>query len=529
MHKVRYMWWMMVPVFSMLGWSFHSVRIVRGIPEIVHISAGFISGTRNIQTNVTAYKGIPFAAPPLGPLRWKAPQPVKPWPGVRPCKAFGPSPVQVKPFPFLMLTTEFLVPEKPMDEDCLYLNVWTGAVSENDKRPVVVWIYGGGFNTGGAAARAYDGEAMAAKGCIFVSFNYRLGIFGFFSHPDLTKESPDRTSGNYGLLDQIAVLRWVHQNIAVFGGDPDNVTIAGQSAGSMSVNLLLAAPLAQGFFHRAIAESGTLVSSNSFVTMPDLKAAEQEGQSLAAGLKAPSLDQLRAIPADKLFYKTIRFFGPIVDGFVLPQSIPEMFAAGKQAHVPLLTGWNGDEGMVFTVKTKQEYTDFLKDKFGPDAPFLLKFYPASTDEEAAESQLAMSRDRLIGLPHYLWASKESASGNADVFVYNFTRKPPPLRDGDRKYGAFHTAEIPYFLDNLKMVNRPWEKSDYELASTLSGYWINFVRTGNPNGSNLPEWPAFNNRDKRIMILNEPLMAGAIPNSGALDFFEEKNARKGGPD
>jgi para-nitrobenzyl esterase len=259
--------------------------------------------------------------------------------------------------------------------------------------------------------------------------------------------------------------------------------------------------------------------------MPNLKAAEADGLSLAASMKDTSLAQLREIPADKLFYKAIRFFGPIVDGFVLPQTVPETYAAGKQAHVPLLTGWNEDEGLMFSVKTKNEFTSYLQEKYGQDASFLMKFYPARTDAEAAASQVALSRDRLVGLPHYLWASLESASGNPEVYLYNFTRKPPPLNENDRKYGSFHTAEIPYFLDNLKRIDRPWETTDNELEGVMSDYWINFARNGNPNGDDLPLWPAFNTTDKKIMMLNEPPAPGLLPNAGALKFFEEKSGKK----
>src|SRR5579863_6920032 len=224
--------------------------------------AGMVSGIKNSTGDVTAFKGIPFAAPPVGDLRWKAPQPVQHWDGIKKCDSFGPSPMQLKPFPFIVYTSEFLIPENPIGEDCLYLNVWTGAKSKAEKRPVFVWIYGGGFSSGGSACPIYDGEALAKKGIIFVSINYRVGVFGFFAHPELTKESPDKASGNYGLLDQIAALKWVKKNIAAFGGDPDKVTIAGQSAGSMSVNALVASPLTKGLFKRAIAESGSFLVKN---------------------------------------------------------------------------------------------------------------------------------------------------------------------------------------------------------------------------------------------------------------------------
>ena len=508
-------------VFLLFAASFTPGVNRQTLPAVIRVQGGFISGTTDPVSHVISFKGIPFAAPPVGDLRWKPPQPVIPWQGVKTCSEFGPSPVQPKPVPFLMLTKDFLVPAEPMGEDCLYLNVWTAAASAHEKRPVLLWIYGGGFNTGGAAAPAYDGSAMAAKGCVFVSFNYRLGIFGFFSHPELSRESPTHSSGNYGLLDQIAALKWVHENIAAFGGDPGNVTIAGQSAGSMSVNCLLASPLARGLFHRAIAESGTLVTNGSFISMPTLSKAEQAGMDAAKRLHAASIEDLRKISAHDLFLDVIRFFGPVIDGYVLPQSIPEIYAAGKQAHLPLLTGWNGDEGMVLSIKTKEAYTRYITDKYGQQAAILLRWYPAASDSGAAMSQLAMSRDRLVAMPHYEWATLEADAGNRQVFVYNFTRKPPRPEGEEKNYGAFHTAEIPYALDNLSIVKRPWQEVDHTLATMLSAYWINFAKTGNPNGDHLPYWPAYNNDGKNIMILDESPAAMPLPNQAALDFFKRE--------
>ncbi|MGZ3873669.1 MAG: carboxylesterase family protein, partial [Mucilaginibacter sp.] len=246
---------------SVLIYSFRIKETNRKLPEVIQVEGGLISGLKNTSGDVVSFKGIPFAAPPTGPLRWKGPQPVIPWKDEKKCVAFGPSPMQPKPVPFGVYTTEFLIPDQPISEDCLYLNVWAKAV-QSSKRPVFVWIYGGGFASGGAAVPIYDGEAMAKKGIIFVSINYRVGVFGFLAHPELTRESPQKASGNYALLDQIAALRWVRRNIAGFGGDPDNVTIAGQSAGSMSVNCLVASPAAKGLFNKAIAESGSMMVAN---------------------------------------------------------------------------------------------------------------------------------------------------------------------------------------------------------------------------------------------------------------------------
>jgi para-nitrobenzyl esterase len=528
MNQLRFIW---IPALAagtiglLAERTYKSSRVAStGIPDTVQIQSGLVEGRYSPLTGVTVFKGIPYAAPPLGPLRWKAPRPALPWAGVKACYAFGPSPIQLKPVPFLMLTREFLVPEEPMNEDCLYLNVWTGARHSGDRRPVLVWIYGGGFNTGGAAAPAYDGEQMASKGCVFVSFNYRLGIFGFFSHPELTKESDQHVSGNYGLLDQVEALKWIRANIAAFGGDPFNVTIAGQSAGSMSVNCLMASPLAKGLVQKAIAESGTLVTEAGFFTLPDLGTAEKRGQALASAIKSPSLEGLRKIPAEKLFYRTLGFFGPVLDGYVLPRSITEKSFDRNPDHLPFMTGWCQDEGIVFKARSKDDYVRRLRDDYGNNTSFLLKYYPASTDSVAALSQLALSRDKMIAMPDYRLVNRLSESGDT-VYVYNFTRKPPPASPENAKYGAFHTAEIPYVLNDLRAVARPWENVDYALAKIASDYWFNFASYGSPNGSGLPFWPLYNQKEKKVMILGDSVHAASLPNHEALDFFQSFQEKK----
>jgi len=280
-------------------YSFVTTKNTGKNADTIRITGGLITGVRDAASGVVAFKGIPFAAPPVGQLRWKAPQPVQPWPGVKKCDTFGPSPMQAKPVPFAVYTSEFLIPEQPISEDCLYLNVWTKA-RRGEKRPIFVWIYGGGFTSGGTAVPIYDGEALAKKGIIFVSINYRVGVFGFLAHPDLTKESPDHASGNYGLLDQIAALKWIKTNITAFGGDPDNVTIGGQSAGSMSVNCLVASPLTKGLFNKAIAESGSFMTANPMLQSNNLQTAQQQGVRIAVAAHASSIKELRDVPAAAL-------------------------------------------------------------------------------------------------------------------------------------------------------------------------------------------------------------------------------------
>ena len=327
-----------------LFYSFVSKKGNGKIADTIRIETGLVSGVKSSTSGVVAFKGIPFAVPPVGPLRWKAPQPAAAWSGVKKCDAFGPSPMQPVPKAFMVYTPEFLIPETPISEDCLYLNVWTKA-GKGDKKPVFVWIYGGGFSSGGAGVPIYDGEALAKKGIISVVINYRVGVFGFLAHPELTAESPHHASGNYGLLDQIAALQWVKKNIAAFGGDPDNVTIGGQSAGSMAVNCLVASPAAKGLFNKAIAESGSMLVKAGAFGMAALSASEQNGVKFAQAAHANSLADLRNMPAADLL-KVPGRMGPIVDGYVLPEAVPQIFAEGKENKVPVITGWNADDALV---------------------------------------------------------------------------------------------------------------------------------------------------------------------------------------
>lgn len=492
--------------------------VKKAVFDTIKVDGGLIAGTTNSAGDVHVFKGVPFAAPPVGNLRWKAPQPVIAWQGVKKCDAFGASPMQGSPVPFGPWSAEYLIPKEPISEDCLYLNVWTAATTPKEKRPVIVWIYGGGFASGGAGCAIYDGEAMAKKGIVFVSVNYRVGVFGFFAHPELSKEAPYGASGNYGLLDQIEGLRWVQKNIAAFGGDPDNVTIAGQSAGSMSVNCLVASPLCKGLFKHAIAESGA-----SFVTSPmrgtaTLKMAENDGAKLGA-----SIADLRAMSAADLMKKQTGFRSPIVDGYVLPQTISQIFAAGKQNDVDLLTGWNEDDGVIFgKPQTAEEYKKQAEKQYGADAARYLQHYPAGSDEEAATSQGKVSRDMIFGVQNYTWANVQASNGKHKVYLYYFTRKLPATGEYV-KYGAFHTGEVAYAYNNLAFVKRcPWEPADHALATIMSGYWANFAKTGNPNGNGLPEWPAYTTASNTTQILGEKVESKPLPGKNGLEFLLAHN-------
>lgn len=490
--------------------------------EKITVEGGIISGTTNYAADISIFKGIPFAAPPVGNLRWKAPQPVVPWSGIKKCDAFGPSPMQNTPEPFGPWSVEYLIPKQPISEDCLYLNVWTGAASAIEKRPVVLWIYGGAFVSGGSNAPIYDGEAMAKNGVIFVSANYRLGVFGFLALPELTKESTYGSSGNYALLDQLAALKWIKKNIAAFGGDPENITIAGQSAGSMSVNCLVASPLSKGLFKHAIAQSGAALIETAQRKTPTLNEAEQKGLNFTSSINANSLDELRKISAQDLQKQTWSFSSPIVDGYVLPKSIPDIFAAGEENKVDLLTGWNDDDGDSFGKPDNAEaFKKFALKKYGDNAEKFLTFYPAHNDEEAMASQKKFTRDLAAGIQNYTWANKQSELKNAKVYVYKFTRKLPAT-DDYIKYGAFHTGEMAYAYGNLNFVKRcPWLPADYILENTMLTYWTNFIKTGNPNGKDVMEWPAYNSKTNNIMLLDINTEAKPLPEKKALDFLIEK--------
>ncbi|MEO6839100.1 MAG: carboxylesterase family protein [Ginsengibacter sp.] len=499
---------------------FLSFRIDYKAPfQTVKVEGGLISGTTNSESDVHIFKGIPFAAPPVGNLRWKEPQPVIPWNGVKRCVAFGSSPVQNSPSPFGPWSEEYLIPKEPISEDCLYLNVWTGTKSSKEKRPVLIWIYGGGFVSGGTAVPVYDGEAMAKKGIIFVSVNYRVGVFGFFALPELTKESANNVSGNYALLDQIAAIKWVKKNIAAFGGDPDNITIAGQSAGSMSVNCLVTSPLCKGLFKHAIGESGAEVVESPGRNMPTLQQAEEKGTKYEQSLNVSSLEALKKIPAEELLKTQWSLSSPIIDGYLLPKSIPDIFAAGEENNVDLLTGWNEDDGLVFgKLDNAEEFKKHAEQKYGADAEKFLYFYPANNDEEADVSQHKLSRDMMFGIQNYTWANLQSKTGKSKVYLYRFARKLPATGDYI-KYGAFHTGEVAYAYDNLSFVHRcPWQPADYALKKTMSSFWINFIKTGNPNAKNLPEWSEYNRENNSTMIFNETSKVEQLPGKNCLDFL-----------
>ena len=482
--------------------------------DLIAVEGGMISGKTDSTGQVKIFKGIPFAAPPVGEWRWKAPQPVQPWKGIRACTENPAAPIQNPPVPFFAWSEEFLIPKEPISEDCLYLNIWTAAQKADEKRPVMVWIYGGGFGSGGNTVPLYDGEELAKKGIVVVALNYRVGMLGFLAHPELTAENPEQTSGNYGLLDQIAALEWVKNNIAAFGGDPDNVTIAGQSAGAFSVNALVVSPKAKGLFHKAIAQSGGMFNRGTGL-VSGLQGAEERGKQLTDTLGI-TLADLRKIPADSLLKFPGRF-GPVVDGKVLP-SVRQAFEEGTFADVPLLTGWNADDRVSGNQPvTPEEFKANAKKQYGGRAGEYLQLFPAGNEVELEESQKTIAI-LGFGFQNYTWARLQTEKGQRNAYLYYFTRIPP----GEPNYGAFHSAEFSYALHTLRNWNRPFEQVDYDLEKNMSDYWVNFVKNGNPNGEGLPEWPVFDPENPLVIELGYNIKTRAMPNWEQMKFMESLN-------
>jgi para-nitrobenzyl esterase len=473
----------------------------------VQLDSGLISGVDGV------FRGIPYAAPPVGNLRWREPQPVAHWDGVRKADQFGAICMQPAP--------RGATSAPNMSEDCLFLNVWTAASSASDRRPVMVWIHPGGYQTGSGSTPGYDGEALAKKGVVLVTINYRLGVFGFFSHPELTKESEHHASGNYALMDQAAALGWVQKNIAAFGGDPQRVTVFGDSAGSSSIANLMGSPRVKGLFQRAVGESGAWMGL-SLTPARTLAEAEQAGVKIAEGLQAPTLEALRAKPAEDLL-KAGRAGGPVVDGWFLPEDVGTVFAGHKQNDVPLLVGSNQDEGTFFLQPTTAgKFIERSRMRYGDQADAFLKLYPAGTDEEANASQLAAFRDELAFVMR-VWVRAQTKIGQSKAFLYYFTHQPPPpvgaTSRGGFGSGATHGSEAQYIFGNL-LAPRAWTDLDHRVSEMLSSYWVNFAMNGDPNGKGLQKWPAFDDRNSdRPMVLGDQAAIGPAPNGAQLAFFE----------
>jgi para-nitrobenzyl esterase len=493
---------------SLFAFSAHAATAPRATT-----ATGVVEGVVEA-SGVKSYKGIPFAAPPVGDLRWKAPQPAHKWKGVRKADHFGPRAMQ------LPLFSDMVFRSDGVSEDCLYLNVWTPAKSARDKLPVLVYFYGGGFAAGDGSEPRYDGESMAAKGVVTLTVNYRLNVFGFMAHPELTRESPHHASGNYGLMDQAAALRWVKKNIAAFGGDPARVTIAGESAGSFSVSAQMINPMSKGLIAGAIGESGSLLG---LMSPPPLDVAEKIGATFAEAAGAPTLAALRAMPAQQLLDATRKpgaWFFAIQDGYVLPRSPVAMYAAGEQARVPLLAGWNSQEGHYKQIlgesePTAENFTAALQKLYGDQAAAAQQAYSGDVAQAATE----LASDRFIGYGTWKWMDSHARTSGKPVYRYYYARPRPG------QTGAGHSVEIEYALGNLpgnKVYT--WTADDHALSAQMQSYFTNFVKTGNPNGAGLPEWPqASAGAGSRLIRLDVP-SAAMTATDDAHQQFQETQAK-----
>lgn len=482
-------------------------RKVPGDP--VTIDAGKVSG-KLLPSGVKAYFGVPFAAPPVRELRWREPQPVTPWQGIYHADRKAPECIQL----LRRRDINHYFGEEATSEDCLYLNVWApGNATPGAKLPVVVFLYGGGFTLGSSGMALYGGENLAKRGAIFVNLNYRVGILGFMAHPELTAESPHRASGNYGFLDQVAALRWIQQNIAKFGGDPDRVTISGQSAGAASVNTLAASPLAKGLFHRALASSGSAVLAQS----AKLADSEKTGLEVQKAVGAASLAEMRQLPPDRILVVQRDFqFGdsgtvtvrPNVDGHFLPDSVANIFAAGKQNDVPTISGFTQDDISVSplrTTKSLAEFTATAKRVYGDNAEQFFRLYPATSDDEARAMGKLSAREAMIEKGAHNWGKAHSATGKAPFYMYLFSRVHPfnpAVTVFDNPQGAYHTSDVPYWFQtqdalNLFRPTRIWTPYDRDLSTRMMDSLLAFAKTGDPS-TPATQWPKWTPSDPKYV-------------------------------
>ncbi|MBN2068130.1 MAG: carboxylesterase family protein [Opitutales bacterium] len=478
-------------------------------PAPVMTEYGLVQGTA--EDDITVYRGIPFAAPPVGDLRWKAPQPAEKWDGVRQATNFANDPYQGDG-------------NGNVGEDCLYLNVWTPAKSPDEKLPVMVWIYGGGFSFGSTSTPVHNGEFLARKGVILVSINYRVGVLGFLAHPELSAESPDHISGNYGILDQIAGLKWVQKNIAAFGGDPEKVTIFGESAGAISVSMLCASPEAKGLFRGAISQSGGSFGPTRPTTFPgeNMKALEQAEAGGLAYMKevcAASLADLRKMSPKELPNGwTTPTTWPNVDGKIIIDDQFKLYEAGNYNDVDILVGYNSDEGLSFTwEKSPEQYIQNTHHRYGPYADKLLQAYPTGKSG-LPKSARDLMRDAAFGWQTWSWARLQNKTGKSNVYFYYFDQHADHDPDSpEADHGTPHGVDVPYVFHTL---GSDASSADKEMSDLLSTYWTNFAKYGTPNGSDLPYWPAYEGGDDKVMHFHNGASAGELPSADSLKVLDE---------
>lgn len=512
-------------------------------PTQATIQNGIIEGLYDTHTGIQSYLGIPFAKPPLGVLRWKAPQPMDNWKGVKETKQFGPRPMQALIFGDMASRSD------GVSEDCLYLNIWTPATRTSKNLPVLVYFYGGGFVAGDASEFRYDGESMAKKGIVAITVNYRLNVFGFLAHPDLSAESPYKGSGNYGLLDQAMALQWVKDNIAAFGGDPNKITIAGESAGSISVSYQMASPLSKELLAGAIGESGAGI--NPTLSPVPLAEAEKIGAEFVKNT-GYTFEEFRKLPTRDIYeiYNESRRFGfPIVlDGYFLPKSLPEIFEAGEQAQIPLLLGWNSAEipGMAFMQGqpyTKEAYLNKVKETYPADYEEVLQLYPHGSAKEIELSATALASDRFIAYSTWKWFDLHRKHSQQPVYRYLYSKLRPSLKNESlipglaggtmekgedapampEPIGAPHACEIEYCMGNLHLVDDyAWTKADFQVSATMQEYFANFIKTGNPNGQNLPKWEAAEAQfaAPAVMIIDVESKTMLAPHDARYEFLDK---------
>ncbi|MBE9582863.1 carboxylesterase family protein [Mucilaginibacter sp. JRF] len=486
----------------------------------VKTANGLLEGVTEA-SGIRSYKGIPFAQPPVGDLRWKAPQSPKNWTGVRKADKFGPQAMQKFIFSDMVFRSD------GKSEDCLYLNVWTPAKKGNEKLPVLVYFYGGGFVAGDGSELRYDGENMAKKGIVSITVNYRLGVFGFMAHPELTAESPNHASGNYGLLDQHAALEWVKKNIAAFGGDPSKVTIAGESAGSMSVSAQMASPLSKGLFRGAICQSGAILGN--LTPMPHDQA-EQLGVKFATTAGAANLADLRKLSADKLLELSAGGrFAHSIDGYFLTEKPENTFTTGKQMDVALMAGWTsaevGFQGLLGNhPPTLSVYKDAIQTLYEGNAPRMLEAYPATTDDEVIKAATELASDRFIAYSTWKIVDMHSKSSKKNVYRYLFSQKRPDTTQV--LVGAPHASDIEYSLGNLPLVTTfKWTPADYKASQITQDYFANFIKTGDPNGTGLPVWNEVKSGKPPVQVLSAQTVANPDDTAKRYALLDELNAKK----
>jgi para-nitrobenzyl esterase len=513
------------------------------------VENGRIEGNYDTKTGIQTYFGVPFAKPPVGDLRWKAPQPLDKWMGVKETKQFSARPMQK------LLWGDMNSRSNGVSEDCLYLNIWTSAKRNTTNLPVLVYFYGGGFAAGDGSEPRYDGESMSKKGIVVVTCNYRLNVFGFLAHPDLSAEAPYKASGNYGLLDQLAALKWVQKNIASFGGDPKKVTICGESAGSISVSYQMASPMAKGLIAGAMGESGAGI--NPTLAPVTLAEGEKKGVDFVkkAGYKGMAdLRKMSTRDIYEIFDESKEFGFPVVlDNYFLPKTLPQIFNAKEQAQVPLLLGWNSAEipGVAFMQGQsfkEENYVARVKKEYPTDFEEVMKLYPPSSEKEIELSATALAADKFIAYSTWKWFDLHRNNSSQPVYRYLYSKLRPALVDNSmasglaggtvkkdpnapktpEAVGAPHACEIEYCMGNLRLIKEyAWTEDDHKVSETMLSYFANFIKTGNPNGDKLPEWSAAKAGDKTppVMNLNTESKMEKAGNDARYEFLDKAYKNK----